>query len=89
MSRKALLKLGVHMSVFAQNLRKADAVLGSKEFAYVFSRLFSKGLQDGWFTPHPYEVVLGSLNGVGEGLSTLMNGKASAVKYVYRIADTK
>lgn len=69
--------------------RKVGIVVGPTEYAYVFFRLFSKGLQDGWFAPHPYEVIPGGLNGIGEGLSNLMNGKASAVKYVYRITDSK
>jgi hypothetical protein len=47
------------------------------------------GLKDGWFTGHPYEVVSAGLNGVQTGLQKLMDGKASAVKYVYRIAETK
>jgi NADPH2:quinone reductase len=66
---------------------KAGVVTGSREFAYVFFRIFSKGLQDGWFTPHPHEVIPGGLSGVSEGLTRLKDGKASAVKYVYRIAE--
>jgi NADPH:quinone reductase len=67
---------------------KVGIKTGPKEFAYAYFRLFTKGLQDGWFSPHPYEVVPGGLNGI-EGLKNLQAGKASAVKYVYRIADTK
>jgi NADPH:quinone reductase len=62
---------------------------GAKEFAYVFFRLFTRGLQDGWFTPHPYQVIPGGLNGVEEGLTNLKAGKASAVNYVYKIEDTE
>jgi NADPH2:quinone reductase len=67
---------------------KAGIKTGGKDFAYVFFRLFSRGLQEGWFTPHPHEVIPGGLKGVEQGLNNLMAGKASAVKYVYRIADT-
>jgi threonine dehydrogenase-like Zn-dependent dehydrogenase len=58
---------------------------GHKDFGYIFFRLFGRGLQDGWFTPHPYEVIPGGLNGVEEGLIRLKAGKASAIKYVYKL----
>ncbi|KAH8799119.1 hypothetical protein F5884DRAFT_825370 [Xylogone sp. PMI_703] len=60
----------------------------SKDFGFVFSRLFSRGLQEGWFTPHPYEVVPGGLNGIEKGLTDLMNGVNSATKYVFNVEDT-
>lgn len=69
--------------------RKAGIKTRPKGFAYVFFRLFTRGLQDGWFTPHPYKVIPGGLNGVEEGLSNLKAGKASTVKYVHRIEETK
>lgn len=65
------------------------SVTGSKDFAFVGFRLFSRGLQEGWFTGHPYEVVPGGLRGVEKGLADLQEGKASAVKYVFKIEDTK
>ena len=58
------------------------------DLGLVFSRLFTQGLRDGWFTGHPYEVVPGGLNGLSTGLKNLRAGKANAVKYVYRITDT-
>ncbi|KAF4336138.1 fusarubin cluster-oxidoreductase [Fusarium beomiforme] len=59
-----------------------------KDFGYVFTRYISKGLEEGWFKAHPQEVRPGGLEGVEEGLKDLKSGKASAVKYVYRISDT-
>lgn len=59
------------------------------DFGYAWFRLFSLGLKDGWFSGHPVEVVPGGLNGVQTGLQSLRDGKASAVKYVCRIAETK
>ncbi len=59
------------------------------DFGYAWLRIFSLGLKDGWFTGHPYEVVPGGLNGVQTGLQNLKDGKASAMKYVYRIAETE
>ena len=59
-----------------------------REFGYAWFRLFGYGLQQGWLTGHPYEVCKDGLQGVETGLRNLMNGKASAVKYVFRVADT-
>ncbi|KAF4990517.1 hypothetical protein FGRMN_8417 [Fusarium graminum] len=59
-----------------------------KDFGYVYTRYFSKGLEDGWFKAHPQEVIPGGLGGIERGLVNLKNGMASAVKYVYRISDT-
>jgi NADPH:quinone reductase len=60
----------------------------TREFAFTFFRLFGRGLQDGWFKGHPYEVVPGGLEGVETALKNLKGGKPSAVKYVFRIAET-
>lgn len=59
-----------------------------KDFGYVYSRFFSRGLQEGWFKAQPQEVVSGGLNGIEQGLKMLKNGDASAVKFVFKIADT-
>jgi len=60
----------------------------AKDFAHVFFRYFARGLDEGFFKPHPTEVVDGGLEGVSKALQNLKDGKASAVKYVFRIADT-
>lgn len=59
------------------------------DFGFVWFRMFGRGLQEGWFKAHPQEVVPGGLGGIQQALRNLKEGKASAVKYVYRIADTK
>ncbi|KAF5653150.1 fusarubin cluster-oxidoreductase [Fusarium sp. NRRL 25303] len=59
-----------------------------KEFARGFSMYFGRELQGGWLKAHPQEVVPGGLEGIEKGLVDLKKGKASAVKYVYKIADT-
>jgi NADPH:quinone reductase len=59
------------------------------DLGFAWFRLFSLGLQEGWFSGHPYEVVPGGLGGVQTGLENLQHGRASAVKYVYRIAETE
>ncbi|GKU08541.1 unnamed protein product, partial [Fusarium langsethiae] len=59
-----------------------------RDFGYVYTTYFSKGLKDGWLKAHPQEVIPGGLEDIEKGLMNLENGTASAVKYVYRIADT-
>ncbi|KAK5165840.1 uncharacterized protein LTR77_008763 [Saxophila tyrrhenica] len=59
-----------------------------KEFGYVYFRYISKGLAEGWFRAQPYEVVEGGLEGVQKGLEGLKEGRASAVKYIFKISDT-
>ena len=60
-----------------------------KDFGYLWSRYLGRLLEDGRLKAHPYEVIPGGLNGVLTGLKNLRDGKASAVKYVYRIEDTE
>lgn len=60
-----------------------------KDFGYVYFKYLSRGLQQGWFKGHNPEVVPGGLDGLEGALNNLKNGKASAVKYVFKIADTK
>ena len=60
-----------------------------KDFGYLWSRYLGRLLEDGRLKAHPYEVIPGGLNGVLIGLQKLKDGKASAVKYVYRIEDTE
>lgn len=67
--------------------KRGDKVNG-RDFAQAFFRLFARGMKEGWFPGHPFEVVPGGLGGVQEGLRNLKEGKASAVKYVFKIEDT-
>lgn len=60
-----------------------------KDFGFAMYSLFGRGLAEGWLKPRPYEVVPGGLEGVEQALVNLKAGKASAIKYVFRIADTK
>ncbi|KAG4424839.1 hypothetical protein IFR04_001999 [Cadophora malorum] len=68
---------------------KAGIKTGGKEFGYAYFRLFSRGLREGWFTAHPYEIVPGGLNGLEKGLSNLKNGVNSGTKYIFKIEDTE
>ena len=79
----------VHQDVKPDSVEgKAGIKTGNKDFGYAFFRLFSRGLQEGWFSGHPYEVVPGGLNGVQQALLNLKAGKASATKYIFKIGDT-
>jgi len=60
-----------------------------KDFAFLMYRFMARALKDGRFKPHPHEVVEGGLAGVEGGLKSLKEGKASAVKYVFRVPDTE
>lgn len=69
--------------------KKTGMQTGNQEFAMAFFRYFARGLQKGFFKGHPYEVVPGGLAGIQEALQNLKDGKASAVKYVFRLEDTE
>ncbi|KAK3367588.1 alcohol dehydrogenase-like protein [Podospora didyma] len=60
-----------------------------KDLGYVYYRYIARGLQEGWFKPQRVEVVPGGLGGIQGALENLKAGKASAVKYVFRIGDTE
>lgn len=61
---------------------------GDPDLGFVFSKLFSQGLKEGWFTAHPYKVWPNGLASVEPALQELKAGKNSALKYVFRIAET-
>ncbi|KAJ5452509.1 Polyketide synthase enoylreductase [Penicillium cf. griseofulvum] len=63
--------------------------LGDKEFGAALFQFIGRGLAQGWFSGHPYEVRKGGLGGLEGALKDLEAGKASAVKYVIKIADTE
>ncbi|RYO00217.1 hypothetical protein AA0119_g6258 [Alternaria tenuissima] len=60
----------------------------ASDLGLVTCRWFTRALQAGTFGGHPFEVRPGGLGGGGQALKDLKDGKQSAVKYVFRIADT-
>ncbi|KAI1209337.1 GroES-like protein [Annulohypoxylon truncatum] len=60
-----------------------------KDFGFIYFRYITRALQEGWFKAQPQEVVPGGLGGIKKALEDLKAGKAHAVKYVFRIADTE
>lgn len=65
------------------------AAENDKDFGYIWFRYIAKGLQDGWFKGHPTQIVPGGLGGIQTALQNLKDGKASAVKYIFKIEDTE
>ncbi|KAJ2982448.1 hypothetical protein NUW58_g6438 [Xylaria curta] len=61
----------------------------ARDFGHVYYRYLARGLQQGWFRPQPHVLVPGGLGGIQGALEDLRDGKASAVKYVLRLADTE
>lgn len=78
---------GIPETVQQSMTNVGEAHKGDRDFAYVAFRYMAKGLAEGWFKAHPHEVVPGGLEGVEQGLRNLKEGKASAVKYVFRIGS--
>lgn len=78
----------VHSELSEEAKAKGEK-LGDKEFGAVMFPLLGRGLAEGWFSGHPYEVVQGGLDGLQEALGLLQAGKLSATKAVLRIGETK
>ncbi|KAI1169722.1 GroES-like protein [Nemania sp. FL0916] len=81
-------------SVVPKHVEHSMTMVGSvhrdaKDFGFVYFRYMARGLQEGFFKAQPQEVVSGGLAGVEGALEKLRDGKANAVKYVFRIADTE
>lgn len=60
-----------------------------KLLGLVWGQAFARGLAEGWFTPHPHQVVEGGLGGLEAALKGLRDGSVRGKKMVVRIADTE
>lgn len=78
----------INTDPWLQEQAKKGLTTNGRDFGLIWSRLFTSGLQDGWLAGHPYEILPGGLNTISRGLLRLKDGKANAVKYIYRIPDT-
>jgi NADPH2:quinone reductase len=58
------------------------------DIGYLYSRYFTKGLEEGWFEAQTQEECPGGLQGVEGALKRLKDGSASATKFVFKIAYT-
>jgi len=89
----SLILPGKEYSGIPESIKKITTSVGTahaqnSEFSFVAFRWVFKKIAEGGYTPHPYEVISGGLRGVEQALKDLKDGKASAVKYVFRIAET-
>jgi NADPH2:quinone reductase len=66
----------------------AEAYGGNRQQGFIYLRWLFRMVMEGKFAAHPHEVVPGNLAGVSQALQNLKAGKASAVKYVFKIPDT-
>jgi NADPH:quinone reductase-like Zn-dependent oxidoreductase len=80
---------GIPESVKQSQTMVGTAHSDDKEYAFIMFRYMARGLAQGWFTPHPHEVVEGGLQGVETGLKNLRDGKNSGTKYVFKIGEVK
>ncbi|CAI0644556.1 unnamed protein product [Colletotrichum noveboracense] len=76
-------------TIHASKSTNSWPALGDREFGTLFCSFFGRGLQEGWFHGHPYEVRTGGLDALGQVLRDLEAGKNSAKKYLVKIAETK
>ena len=58
------------------------------DIGYLFSRYFTKGLEEGWFKAQKQEECPGGLEGIEGALKRLKDGSASAVDFVFKVAYT-
>ncbi|KAH8797746.1 chaperonin 10-like protein [Xylogone sp. PMI_703] len=70
------------------NTLAGNIALENPSFGLVMSRYFTWVLQKQLLKGHPYQVVPGGLAGVREGLQWLVDGKASATKFIFRVTET-
>jgi NADPH:quinone reductase-like Zn-dependent oxidoreductase len=78
---------GIPETVEQSQTKVATAHNEDADYAFIMFRYMARGLAQGWFKPHPYEVVPGGLEGVEMGLKNLRDGKASGFKYVFKIGE--
>lgn len=65
-----------------------DNPKGGLWFGTIFSRLVEIIIAQGGFRGHPFEIVEGGLEGVGDALGRLREGRGGGRKFVTRIGDT-
>ncbi|KAH8892328.1 GroES-like protein, partial [Thozetella sp. PMI_491] len=91
---KATFVLGGEMNGLPEWVEKSTTLVGSvhkndADFGYIFFRYISRGLRQGWFRGQRTQVVPGGLGGIQTALEGLKDGKASGMKYVFRIEETE
>ncbi|RGP67617.1 nadph2:quinone reductase [Fusarium sporotrichioides] len=59
-----------------------------KMLGLTWAAAFSRGLREGWLTPHPYIIGKNGLHGLSEGLIGLRDGKTRANKFLTILSET-
>lgn len=72
-----------------QTITTVGSVHGTPDHLEHLGSAWMKLFGSGIIKAHPYEVVPGGLAGVETGLNNLREGKASAIKYLYRVEETE
>ncbi|RAL12666.1 zinc-binding alcohol dehydrogenase family protein [Aspergillus homomorphus CBS 101889] len=79
---------GVKTNTWVSSAHQIGGVDDARDLCFVACRWFSRALASGEFEGHPFEVREDGLAGVEGAMRDLRDNKASAVKYVFRVADT-
>lgn len=80
----------VHAGAYRPGMPKQgniEEVKSDPEFGYLLFRYVARMLADGRFSGHPFMVVDGGLEAVGDGLNMLKAGKAKGNKFVFKIGE--
>ena len=78
----------IHSVTSVGSVHKQPEFENNEELGFSMSRYFTRALQDKSFSGHPFKIRPGGLEGVEQALKDLKDGKASATKYIFRIAET-
>jgi NADPH2:quinone reductase len=83
---------GLHKEI-PESIHQSLTVVGDvhgpqADLGYLYSRYFTKGLEEGWFRAQNQEECPGGLDGVENALKKLKDGSASATKFIFKVADT-
>ncbi|RAH68140.1 zinc-binding alcohol dehydrogenase family protein [Aspergillus aculeatinus CBS 121060] len=79
---------GVKTNTWVSSAHEVGGAADARDLCFVFCRWFGRALAEGTFEGHPWEVREKGLLGVEDAMRDLRDGKASAVKYVFRVGET-
>ncbi|PYI13771.1 alcohol dehydrogenase [Aspergillus japonicus CBS 114.51] len=79
---------GVKTNTWVSSAHEVGGEADARDLCFVFCRWFGRALAEGTFEGHPFEVRENGLLGVEGAMRDLRDGRASAVKYVFRVGET-
>jgi D-arabinose 1-dehydrogenase-like Zn-dependent alcohol dehydrogenase len=65
-----------------QHVSTGDGV----DFGYIYSRLFTRGLEEGWLKGHPFQIWDGGLDDISEAMKNMQKGSVNGKQYIFKIA---